>query len=91
MNKVAALVLGVVVFSAYPARSAEVGQVFQSHTADGSPYWVVLCIQADECFEFAYKWCEGAYQPLDKSFTPMGGFRFLCRKSHKAASQAPTG
>jgi hypothetical protein len=66
------------------ASAADVGKVFQSHSPDGSAYFVVLCLQADECLEYAYQFCEGPYAPLDKQFTPMGGFRFLCRKSpHK--------
>jgi hypothetical protein len=66
------------------ASAAEVGKVFQSHSPDGSAYLVVLCLQADECFEYAYQFCEGPYVPLDKQFRPMEGFRFVCRKSpHK--------
>lgn len=66
------------------ASGAEFGKVFQSHSPDGAAYLVVLCLQADECLEYAYQFCEGPYTPLDKSFVPSGGFRFVCRsKPHK--------
>jgi hypothetical protein len=64
------------------------GKVFQSHSPDGQAYLVVLCVQADQCLEYAYRFCEGPYSPLDKSFLPASGFRFVCRgKPHK--SKAP--
>jgi hypothetical protein len=59
------------------AVAAEFDKPFQSHWPDGTPYWVVLCTQADECYEDAYKWCNGGYIPLDKQFIPAGGFRFV--------------
>jgi hypothetical protein len=52
------------------AFGAELGKVFQSHTPDGLAYLVVLCLRADECLEYAYQFCEGPYNPLDKSFVP---------------------
>jgi len=62
--------------------------VFQSHTPDGQPYNVVRCMQADVCYEAAYRFCQGPYQPLDKSFYPTEGFRFVCGAHGKHASQA---
>lgn len=37
-------------------------KVFQAHAPDGMAYWVVTCMQADECLEDAYKWCDGPYK-----------------------------
>lgn len=65
------------------ASAADFGQVFQSHAPNGTAYWVVLCTQADECFEYAYRWCDGAYSPLDATFNPYTGLRFQCKKPHK--------
>jgi hypothetical protein len=65
------------------AWGADLDKPFQSHMADGTPYWVVICAQADECFEDAYKWCSGGYTPLDQKFNPYTGFRFVCKKPHK--------
>lgn len=61
----------------------QIGKVFQSHSPDGRPYLVVTCLQADQCFESAYQFCEGPYRPLDKTFAPMGGFRFVCPPKRK--------
>ena len=44
----------------------EFDKPFQSHQPDGRSYWVVLCVQGDQCYEDAYKWCHGPYTPLDK-------------------------
>lgn len=63
------------------------GKVFQSHGPDGQPYLVVLCLQADQCFESAYQFCEGPYQPLDKKFIPGQGFRFVCQPQAKKRKQ----
>jgi hypothetical protein len=84
-----AILLGILMFTG-TAWAAEVGQVFQSHGPNGNAYWVVLCIQADECFESAFKWCDGPYTPLDQNFTPMGGFRFVCKKQHKEPAKQET-
>lgn len=58
--------------------------VFKAHAPDGSPYLVVICFQQDQCFEGAYQYCKGPYQPLEKEFNPMQGMRFVCRQSPKA-------
>ncbi len=65
------------------AQAANFDVPFLAHSADGTPYWVVLCTQADECFEDAYRHCEGPYIPLDKQFLPAGGFRFVCKHPKK--------
>ena len=51
-----ALLLACVIFvSSDPATAAELDKPFQSHLPDGKAYWVVTCMQADECFEDAFK------------------------------------
>jgi hypothetical protein len=83
--------VGLVTVLAGPSHADEYpqfGKVFQSHDQNGQAYLVVLCLQADQCFEYAYQFCEGPYVPLDKSFVPGSGLRFVCRgKPHK--SKAP--
>jgi hypothetical protein len=57
-----------------------IDKVFQAHSPDGSAYWVVTCLQPDQCLEDAYQWCKGPYTPLDGDHVRMTGFRFLCNK-----------
>src|SRR5271154_1372573 len=52
-------VVGLSIVACGTALGADFDKPFQSHMADGTPYWVVICTQADECFEDAYKWCNG--------------------------------
>ena len=75
--------------AATTANAYDVGVPFQSHAQDGTPYWVVICQQADECFEIAYQKCEGHYVGIDKQFYPMSGYRFYCAHPKKLVAKAP--
>jgi hypothetical protein len=57
-----------------------IDKVFQAHSPDGSAYWVVACLQQDQCLEDAYQWCKGPYTPLDGNRINTSGFRFRCNK-----------
>lgn len=68
---------------AMASKAANFGVPFQAHTPEGNSYWVVLCIYGDECYEYAYQFCQGPYVPLDKQFLPASGFRFVCKPTSK--------